>query len=91
MLPDLLAAIVGFNVLLAVFNLVPIPPLDGSRVVTWLLPRDARHLYGAIEQYGILVIFGLILFVRPFQVALWNTLNFVESFLYELVTLWGLW
>ena len=91
MLPDLLGAIVSFNVLLAVFNLIPIPPLDGSRVVTWLLPADARQAYGALEQFGILLILGLIVFVRPFQIALVTTIESVNYFLLDLVRLWGLW
>ena len=52
-----------------VFNLVPVPPLDGSRVVTVLLPPSLRWRYASIERYGLLLIFGL-LFVPAFNDAI---------------------
>ncbi|MBI2870386.1 MAG: site-2 protease family protein [Candidatus Omnitrophica bacterium] len=45
------------NLVLAVFNMVPIPPLDGSRVVMGLLPRTAAYYYQRIEPYGIAIVF----------------------------------
>jgi len=47
------------NLYLAIFNLFPIPPLDGSRVVTGLLPYRQAVLYNMIEPYGFIVILGL--------------------------------
>ena len=72
LMPDILLTAVYFNVLLAVFNMIPIPPLDGSRVVTWLLPRDLRATYDGLERFGILIVFGLILFVPAFGDLLWS-------------------
>ena len=48
------------NVVLMVFNLVPVPPLDGSRVVTVLLPRDLAWRYAQLERYGMLIVFALL-------------------------------
>lgn len=48
----LVRAAVALNLLLAAFNLFPIPPLDGSRVVAHLLPRSLRGAWEALEGYG---------------------------------------
>jgi len=50
------------NFVLAVFNLLPIPPLDGSHVVANLLPRPAAYAYRSMGQYGLLIVF-LLLFI----------------------------
>ncbi len=48
------------NLYLAIFNLIPIPPLDGSRVVAWLLPRRMLPAYYNLERYGFLILFAFI-------------------------------
>lgn len=50
------------NVVLAVLNMIPIPPLDGSRVVYWLLPDKPARAYYQLERYGIFILMGLIMF-----------------------------
>jgi Zn-dependent protease len=50
------------NVVLAVLNLIPIPPLDGSRVVYWLLPDKQAAIYYRLEPYGMFIILGLFAF-----------------------------
>ncbi len=60
------------NLILAIFNLVPIPPLDGSHVVYHFLPRAWRAAYQRAGRYGILVIIGLAYFYPPFfTIVLW--------------------
>ncbi len=49
----------AMNVGLALFNLIPIPPLDGSRAVMVFLPPAARKIYGKLERWGFLVILVL--------------------------------
>jgi len=52
------------NLILCFFNLLPIPPFDGSRVVAKFLTGNARHWYGQLENYGMFIVAALI-FIPP--------------------------
>ena len=64
---------VSCNIVLMALNLIPIPPLDGGRIVTGLLPPGMAWQYSRIEPYGMYILFALILtgtlsfFMRPFM------------------------
>jgi Zn-dependent protease len=49
---------------MCVFNLIPIPPLDGGRVVTSLLPMSLARRFARIERYGLFVFIGLIVMMQ---------------------------
>jgi len=58
---DTLVLSILWNVSLAVFNLLPIPPLDGSRVLLGLLPKGLAQIYARLFRYGLLLVVGLVL------------------------------
>lgn len=57
-----LIQVIRYNLLLAIFNLLPIPPLDGSKVFAMLLPEDTANKYLAMGQFGMLILFFLLVF-----------------------------
>jgi len=76
---------IQLNVLLAIFNLVPLPPLDGSHVVEWALPNGMGHRYMAmIGPYGGFILLALVMTGALFTVIS-PVLNLVLGFLYALV------
>jgi Zn-dependent protease len=52
------------NIVLAVFNMIPLPPLDGGRVAVGLLPRSLGRPLARAERYGMLILIG-VLFILP--------------------------
>lgn len=62
------------NLFLGAFNLLPIPPFDGSRIVMGVLPGPLARVYGRMEPYGLLVVFALLVILPYF----WPELHLVE-------------
>lgn len=73
------ATIVVINLVLAVFNLVPIPPLDGSKVLFNLLPAHLQHIREFLERYAFILVLIFIFFV-------WRFLFPVVSLLFSILT-----
>jgi len=57
---DVVGSIITFNIILGVFNLIPIPPLDGFKVVLGILPSSLAHSASRLEQYGYMVLLTVV-------------------------------
>lgn len=66
----LVTQFVFYNLVLCFFNLLPIPPLDGSRLVYYFLPPELAARYASLERYGFILLLGLIFFGQIAGVSL---------------------
>ena len=77
---EILAVGIFLNALLAIFNLIPIPPLDGSRILQYFLSGETLVLYRKFERFGLLVLVGLLYLVPEVQTLLGTVIfGFVEG------------
>jgi Zn-dependent protease len=91
LLPSVLEYVAGSNVLLFVFNLIPIPPLDGSKVAVQSLPDSMREPYLSVGFVGLFLIYALLNFVTPFQNFFWSSKFHVTNVVDAIVSLGGRW
>jgi len=63
---------VGLNVVLAVINLIPVPPADGGRIAVGLLPDEQAAAYSRIEPYGMFILIFILLFNNYHHILDWT-------------------
>lgn len=67
---DTLEVAIFFNLLLAVFNMIPLPPLDGGRVAVGLLPNSLAQPLARLERFGFFILIGVLLFLPSITLQL---------------------
>ncbi len=72
---------ITINLVLGVFNLLPLPPLDGSKVVSSLLPNRLSYEYDKLEDYGLYILFGL-LFLGVFEYIIAPIVGALQHIMY---------
>lgn len=81
-----LAETVMINLGFMIFNLIPIPPLDGSRVLYAIAPDSVRNILNVTERYGIFVVYGLILlFGQALSYLMINGMNGILNLFYLII------
>lgn len=72
----MLLYMIGFNVMFGVFNLIPLPPFDGAKVLTYFLPRKAKEWMDRLEQYSVWILIFLMV-TDVYQIIITPAYNFI--------------
>lgn len=89
-----------FNLLLGLFNLLPVPPLDGGKVAVCLLPQPFAYWLARLDRYGIVIIIAILLVfalgakfldssVDPFQLVIWRPIEWLLPYFFQIGGLMG--
>lgn len=81
----LFQVIIQISVMLGVFNLLPIPPLDGGHIISVFVPEDWKESYYRYQPVVLLILFGLFFIFPQIQKFLWQLIEFVYNMLSKLV------
>ena len=81
---QMLVPLVQINIILAVFNLIPVPPLDGSKILAGLLPDKGADFIYSLEQFGPLILL-LIIFTNLADKIIWPLYNVIYIVIYGTV------
>lgn len=78
--------LVYINIGFMIFNLIPVPPLDGSRILYAISPDFIRTFLDSVERYGVIIVYALILlFGEVFSSLMINGMNGIINFFYFIV------
>lgn len=69
---------VRINIVLAIFNLIPVPPLDGSKLLSMFLPYQYSEMIRRMEPFGFMILLFVLMF-PPTQMLLWGLISFVYN------------
>lgn len=72
---NVLLFLTSINLMLAVFNLIPVPPLDGSRILFMLLPSRYNNITATLNQYGPFILLAVVLLAGPLISSITLTLT----------------
>lgn len=82
----LLYSFVTINISLAIFNLLPFPPLDGHKVMRAILPKSLRYYWEKLEKYSLIIILLILLPISPLSRF---TIEFISSLLQKSLSILG--
>jgi Zn-dependent protease len=86
-MPEVLSTLLGvtiwINVMLGIFNLLPIPPLDGSKIIPYFLPESMQDGWYSFEKYGFVILLALVFLIPGFLGTVLNPpIEYMLRFVY---------